>query len=386
MTGKLWQHYSITTEVMARFQQGGVLELSELEQTMATGVDADGKAAREEKMLQGLEAVLQQSSMTLANKLRLVAMFIIAQEGVTEEVRRQLVAAAGLTNEDQEALIHLEALGVSVQRAKGGGSGGGKGCVRACVPVCVSKGVRAEGAVVSSIGWMGTDGGRTSFINLPLPQSTSRLWGGKGKKAKRKADAASEYAASRYVCALKDLVDQAAQGELSADAYPSVLPMPTRYVKEYGDGGGWGGDGGLLGWLAGWLIICPWLSLLLWYKPREDKPVARSLRKPDKGRLGKQPATYTGGASRCSFTPLTLEHTPATPLTHDDPPILPHPHPDCTCLHTARTIVFVAGGVAFSEMRAAYEVMESQKKEVIIGGTSYLKPNDYVEQLRAIKG
>lgn len=29
---------------------------------------------------------------------------------------------------------------------------------------------------------------------------------------------------------------------------------------------------------------------------REDKPVARSLRKPDKGRLGKQPATYTGGA------------------------------------------------------------------------------------------
>lgn len=52
----------------------------------------------------------------------------------------------------------------------------------------------------------------------------------------------------------------------------------------------------------------------------------------------------------------------------------------------ARTIVFVAGGVAFSEMRAAYEVMEQHKKEVIIGGTSYLKPNDYVEQLRAIKG
>jgi syntaxin-binding protein 1 len=78
---------------------------------------------------------------------------------------------------------------------------------------------------------------------------------------------------------------------------------------------------------------------------REEKPVARSLRKPDKGRLGKQPASYTG----------------------------------------ARSIVFVAGGVSFSEMRAAYEVMEQHKKEVIIGGTSYLVPNAYVDQLRAIK-
>jgi hypothetical protein len=134
MTGKLWQHYSITTDVMARFQQSNVLDMSELEQTMATGVDGDGKSAKEERMLQSLEGMLQGlesagTGMTLANKMRLIAVFIIAQEGVTEEVRRQLVAAAGLTNEDQEALIHLEALGVSVQKAKGSGGGGGKGCV-----------------------------------------------------------------------------------------------------------------------------------------------------------------------------------------------------------------------------------------------------------------
>lgn len=52
---------------------------------------------------------------------------------MTEEVRRQLVQAAQLSTEDQEALIHLEALGVSVQKAKGAASGGGgKGCVSAC--------------------------------------------------------------------------------------------------------------------------------------------------------------------------------------------------------------------------------------------------------------
>ncbi|GAB5030940.1 sec1-like family protein [Nannochloropsis oceanica] len=257
MTGKLWMHYSITTDVMARFQHFGVLDLSELEQTLATGVDGDGRSVKEEKMLQSLETMLmglESAGMTLANKMRLIAIFIIAQGGITEEARRTLVAAAGLTTEDQNALIHLEALGVKVQKSKSG---------------------------------------------------SSSMWGGQAKKNKRRAYQDSEYAASRYVCALKDLIDQIVQGELSTEVYPSVLPMPS---------------------LVG-------------------KPVARSLRKPEKGRLGKQPGSYTG----------------------------------------ARSLIFVAGGVSFSELRAAYEVMERQKKEVIIGGTSYLTPNTFVDLLRAIK-
>lgn len=52
MTGKLWMHYSITTDVMSRFQHYGVLDISELEQTMATGVDGDAKSVKEDKMLQ----------------------------------------------------------------------------------------------------------------------------------------------------------------------------------------------------------------------------------------------------------------------------------------------------------------------------------------------
>ena len=50
-----------------------------------------GRAGSLDTMLRGLES----AGMTLANKLRLIAIFIIAQEGVTEEVRRQLVTAAG---------------------------------------------------------------------------------------------------------------------------------------------------------------------------------------------------------------------------------------------------------------------------------------------------
>lgn len=234
MTGKLWQHYSITTEAMARFQHLGVLDMSELEQTMATGVDADGKGAKEEKMLASLEGMLQgleSSGMTLANKMRLLAIFIISQDGVTEEVRRQLVAAAGLSNEDQEALIHLEALGVSVQKAKGSG-GGGKGYV------WVRGSGSRNGGFMASMGWWTHISSPNQTHPMP-PHLTRRLWGGKSKKPKRKVDAASEYAASRYVCALKELMDQAVQGELSAEAYPSVLPMPTRCVCVF-VGSSWG--------------------------------------------------------------------------------------------------------------------------------------------------
>jgi hypothetical protein len=42
-------------------------------------------------MLGGLES----SGMTPDNKVRLIAMYIISQRGVTDEVRRQLVATAG---------------------------------------------------------------------------------------------------------------------------------------------------------------------------------------------------------------------------------------------------------------------------------------------------
>jgi len=46
-----------------------------------------------------------------------------------------------------------------------------------------------------------------------------------------------------------------------------------------------------------------------------------------------------------------------------------------------RTIVFVIGGMTFSEMRAAYEVSDSFKSNVYIGGTSTLTVKDFIQGL-----
>lgn len=84
-----------------------------------------------------------------------------------------------------------------------------------------------------------------------------------------------------------------------------------------------------------YLLVCGWAwvgSGLVTYRcvvsngfHREDKPVARSLRKPDKGRLGKQPATYTGGESptnsfQAKPTPLSLIDLPNPSQTQQPAP------------------------------------------------------------------
>lgn len=48
-----------------------------------------------------------------------------------------------------------------------------------------------------------------------------------------------------------------------------------------------------------------------------------------------------------------------------------------------RIIVFVVGGISFSEMRAAYEITKSGKNwEIVIGGTHILTPKDFLSYLR----
>ena len=49
-----------------------------------------------------------------------------------------------------------------------------------------------------------------------------------------------------------------------------------------------------------------------------------------------------------------------------------------------RVIAFVLGGVSFAEVRCGYEVMAAQGKEVIVGGTSVLRPSEYVDELKLL--
>eukprot|EP01117_Protostelium_nocturnum_P003438 TRINITY_DN1446_c0_g1_i1.p1 TRINITY_DN1446_c0_g1~~TRINITY_DN1446_c0_g1_i1.p1 ORF type:complete len:630 (-),score=247.36 TRINITY_DN1446_c0_g1_i1:73-1929(-) len=51
----------------------------------------------------------------------------------------------------------------------------------------------------------------------------------------------------------------------------------------------------------------------------------------------------------------------------------------------SRVIMFVAGGVTFSELRAGYELSDKFNREVIVGGTSLLTPLEFVSGLKSLK-
>ncbi|KJE93701.1 vesicle transporter [Capsaspora owczarzaki ATCC 30864] len=49
-----------------------------------------------------------------------------------------------------------------------------------------------------------------------------------------------------------------------------------------------------------------------------------------------------------------------------------------------RLIVFFMGGITYSELRAAYEVNDKSKREIIVGGTHFTTANQYIENLGSL--
>jgi len=135
-------------------------------------------------------------------------------------------------------------------------------------------------------------------------------------------DADSEFANSRYVPPLKHILEEAIQHRLSFDDYPSVAPMP----EMHGTGSG----------------------------------SAHSARKrPD------------GSARRGGATSRWQRAVPAEKTKEES-------------YQGGRLIVFVVGGMCFSELRVARDVMAKESKEIIAGSSAFLKPKQFIDLIRRL--
>lgn len=52
--------------------------------------------------------------------------------------------------------------------------------------------------------------------------------------------------------------------------------------------------------------------------------------------------------------------------------------------NTSRVFIFVIGGFTHSELRLAHHVSETLDKDVFIGGTSVLRPREFIESLKTL--
>jgi len=113
-------HMSITEELMKKYRLRELDRVALLEQAMATGEDAQGRAYR--SALADLRSLLEQGDLPLSpeDKIRLLMIYLITQEGIKQDERRQLIQLAGISPEDQVAILNLFYLNVTLVQGTAG--------------------------------------------------------------------------------------------------------------------------------------------------------------------------------------------------------------------------------------------------------------------------
>lgn len=107
---KLSQHLHITHQCMDIFKRQGLLDLSDIEQTLATGKTDEGRSMKVSDMVDMMESQLQNTPDPVS-RFRLLAIFILSQNGMKPNHQGRLFTAANLSPAETKALQNLEALG-----------------------------------------------------------------------------------------------------------------------------------------------------------------------------------------------------------------------------------------------------------------------------------
>jgi len=261
---------------MAACKAHQIMEMGAIEQDLATGFDAQGHEAK--NIMSRLPPFLEDPHISVIDKVRLLMLFIISQDGMKDSDRERMMRYAKLPSEDQETISNLGYLGVKL---------------------------------------------------------TKKVIRDKQKQKKKKAAKSSEdvpdgmYELSRFVPRVKGVLNQLVAGDLSESDYP--------YMDGTSAAAAAGGD---------------------------DKK-KKSLKAAPKWADKSKSSAAAGGAGGSGATGQGEDYVGASDA---DP----------------RFIVFIAGGMTYSEARSIYEVAISTSKNCYIGSTQFLTPPSFVHELNTL--
>lgn len=143
-------------------------------------------------------------------------------------------------------------------------------------------------------------------------------------------DEDSEYASSRYSPPLKSILSDLVTNQLDTTDYPSVIPLPLSAASTSVSGsarrrGGKGNEGSLR---------------------KKGGATDKWSKMGSSGKSSSAASAYTGG----------------------------------------RNMVFMVGGLSYSELRVARNVMEKESREIVIGSTKFVSPTEFLEDLHTLAG
>ena len=110
---KLSQHMHVSHQCMSVFTREKLLDLAELEQTLATGITEEGRTPKTADLLNDVEDKIR--GMPPCNKaiaaLRLLSIFVITQKGATAAALNRMLAVAQAGPTDEKTLSNFSKLG-----------------------------------------------------------------------------------------------------------------------------------------------------------------------------------------------------------------------------------------------------------------------------------
>jgi len=118
---KLSQHMHIAHECMDEFNRVGLLDLSDVEQTLATGKDEDGRSTKLSDSMSRCEQALLRIREP-KDRLRLVLIATISQGGLSYSDKDRLLRAAQLGRKELQTLESLAQLGIPTVNNKSTGT------------------------------------------------------------------------------------------------------------------------------------------------------------------------------------------------------------------------------------------------------------------------
>ncbi|KAJ2159618.1 syntaxin binding protein 1 [Coemansia sp. RSA 552] len=338
--GVLSAHITLMEKCMDEFKRRSLSEIALIEQNLVMGTTPD-----DDKYESGdidIAFMLNNPDIELRDKLRLLLIFFITNPSLTEAERQKLAALAKFSNEARET-------------------------------------IRNMGLVLR---WPHALDLLRQLQERPS-QSTKSKWGLGAMRSSsnvQKDDEAKPYDVSRYTPALKNVMEGCIEGYLSEELFPYVVPpdRPAGSSSANRFSGSArsspGQDSAEAASTSMWSTIANSVGLSSDNRASTgSQPTAprqiKSLRsgRPTWQKRESSPATTTGsavslgGSSSASVAP-------------------PPPRQSSR----GRLILYVIGGITFSEVRAAEELARKHGREVIVGSTHMIEPEDFLYEVSTL--